>query len=554
MASVLSLLVASSAGAGAALSRSRAGAVRLPPLPSLRSALQPAPTLGGQPPVSGPLRAPGGAYLMDGAGRVILLHGVDAVYKHPPYVLYPDPGKPWNLGAADASLMARLGFNVVRLGILWAGLEPGTAPANDPAICRYGAPQDPHQFNQGVLDAYLAKVASTVALLGKYHIYTILDMHQDVYNQLFDGEGAPNWAVCTHGIAPRDPPGRWSAEYGTAAAGAAFQSFWRNDVVGNLQGEYDRVWTAVAAYFSNDPWVLGYDPFNEPFSTSLVRVGGEAFDGQLECFYTGRTLISAPAHGAPAIRCPAHDPAVGVIPDIESVAPRQLVFYEPDIYASRGLPNFVGPMPFHRLVFNVHVYCPQRNPVTGNPTDLAACVASEQRTLANRAADRTQLGTTQQPGGPAWFVSEFGATSSPALLSALVASLGDQRVGWTYWAWRYYHDPTGSAAEGLVTGNGRLRPTARDLAETYPEAIAGRPLAMSFDPATAAFHLRYAPYRSVRAPTVVFVPTAIHYPHGYCARVRGGTIASPPGRELLVVDNARRGGDVSVSVTAGRCR
>ena len=47
--------------------------------------------------------------------------------------------------AAHASLMARLGFNVVRLGMTWKGLEPGTAPSNDPAICTPGTPQDPGQ-------------------------------------------------------------------------------------------------------------------------------------------------------------------------------------------------------------------------------------------------------------------------------------------------------------------------------------------------------------------------------------------------------------------------
>ena len=192
--------------------------------------------------MSGPITAPGGPYLYDRQGRIVFFHGVNAVYKHPPYVLYADPGKPWNFSGADASLMARLGFNVVRLGVTWRGLEPGTAPANDPAICDPGPPADPHQFNQAVFDRYVNRVRETVALLGRFHIYTILDMHQDVYNEMFDGEGAPNWAVCTNGRLNVDRPGRWSLEYGTAAAGAAFTHFWRNDVRGDLQGEYDRVW------------------------------------------------------------------------------------------------------------------------------------------------------------------------------------------------------------------------------------------------------------------------------------------------------------------------
>lgn len=535
------------------IGRGAPSAPSLPGLPTLGSPVRPAPG-SGQAVVSGPLRAAGGPFLTDRFGRVVLLHGVNAVYKHPPFELYPAPGMPWNLNAADASLMARLGFDVVRLGIMWSGLEPGTAPANDPAICTKGSPGHPGQYNVATLDAYLGHVAQTVALLARFHIYTILDMHQDVYNQMFDGEGAPNWAVCTHGHLPVDPPGRWSAEYATAAVGAAYHSFWTNDVVGNLQGQFDRVWTAVATYFRSNPWVVGFDPFNEPFSTSLLRVGNVQFDAQLQCFYAGRAMVGLPAHHAPTIQCPRGDPAQGLIPDLLAAAPKQLVFYEPDIYASRGLPNFVGPMNFHRLVFNVHTYCPQRSPVTGNPTDVAACAATDQRSLVARAFDRAELGTPAQPGGPAWFVSELGATSNAPLLQAVIANTDRALVGWTYWAWKYYADPTGSAAEGLVMGNGRLRSTARVLAETYPRAIAGIPRSVSFDPTTGAFRLVYRPNRAITAPTVVFVPTAIHYPHGYCARVTGGTVTSPRNSELLLVHNARRGGMVTVSVSAGRCR
>ena len=152
-----------------------------------------------------------------------------------------------------------------------------------------------------MFDRYVQRLGTTVDLLGRFHIYTILDMHQDVYNEMFDGEGAPNWAVCTNGVPSVDPPGRWSLEYGTKAAGIAFRHFWGNDVRGDLQGEYDRVWGDVARAFRGNPWVLGYDPFNEPFSTSLVRFGDEHFDAELECFYTGRAN-RAPSHGAPALR------------------------------------------------------------------------------------------------------------------------------------------------------------------------------------------------------------------------------------------------------------
>ena len=129
-------------------------------------------------------------------------------------------------------------------------------------------------------------------------------MHQDVYNQIFEGEGAPDWAVCTNGVPSVDPPGRWSLGYGTRAAGIAFSHFWRNNVVGDLQGQYDKVWGDVAHTFRRDPWVLGFDPFNEPFSTALVHFHGEHFDAELECFYTGTAHVGTPLHGAPPLHCP----------------------------------------------------------------------------------------------------------------------------------------------------------------------------------------------------------------------------------------------------------
>ena len=522
-------------------------------LPNLGSPIYQPPTVAGLPAIQGPISSPGGAFLHDQQGRVVFLHGVNAVYKLPPFELYPAPGKPWNFTAADASLMARLGFNVVRLGMTWKGLEPGTAPSNDPAICTPGTPHDPGQFNLATLHRYLSNLAQTVQLLGRFHIYTLLDMHQDVFNEIFDGEGAPNWAVCTDGVPKTEAPGRWSQNYGTAAAGAAYRHFWTNNVVGDLQGEYDRVWAAVAAYFHGDPWVVGYDPFNEPFSTSLVSSGDEQFDGQLECFYTGSALVGAPAHGALSITCPQNVPRRGVIPQILAADPIHLIFYEPDIFGRRGSTNFVGAMNFPNLVFNVHVYCTQRSGKTGNPTNIAACSAQEGHSLRTRSEDRTDLASPAQPHGPAWFISEFGATSSTALLDVLTSEADRALAGWTYWSWKYYGDPTGSAAEALVTANGQLRPTADVLARTYPEAIAGRPISLSFDATNGAFHLVYVPDHGLRAPTVIFVPTRAHYPNGYCARASGGSVISRPGSALLEVANASTGASVRVSVTSGIC-
>ena len=175
---------------------------------------------------------------------------------------------------------------------------------------------------------------------------------------------------------------------------------------------------------SGNPWILGFDPFNEPFSTSLIRVGDEHFDAQLECFYTGTARVGIASHGAPALRCPRHDPAKGVVPTILAGDPSGLIFDEPDNYASRGFPTFIGPMDLPNLVFNVHIYCGARSPVTGNPTNIVACAVQDAPVAGKRAEDRPEMASVPQPGGPAWFVSEFGATRNPLLV-------GRSRRRWT---------------------------------------------------------------------------------------------------------------------------
>ncbi len=318
--------------------------------------------------VSGSLRAPGGPFLYDSYGRVILLHGVNAVYKLAPYELYPDPGQPWSFTAADARRIAGLGFNVVRLGILWQGIEPGTGSVNDPATCAAGPPGPSTEFNKATADAYLANIKKTVDLLGRYHVYSLLDMHQDVYNQAFRGEGAPSWAVCTDGVPIVALGGRWSDNYASPTLHTAEEHFWLNDVVGNLQGQYDLSWSTVAGYFSDNPWVVGYDPYNEPYEPLLTLDATEAFAIQLECFYTGTAHPGTLLHGEAPTSCPADDPPEGVIPSIQKADPHHLIFVEPDNYSvGTDGPSLLGPMNYPNLVNNFHAVLRRAQPGDRRP-------------------------------------------------------------------------------------------------------------------------------------------------------------------------------------------
>ena len=86
-----------------------------------------------------------------------------------------------------------------------------------------------------------------------------------------------------------------------------------------------------------------------------------------------------------------------MVPTILANDPSHLIFDEPDNYASRGFPTYLGPMNLPHLVFNVHLYCGARSPVTGNPTDLTACARQEARSLGVRVEDRTRWPPAPNP-------------------------------------------------------------------------------------------------------------------------------------------------------------
>ena len=73
----------------------------------------------------------------------------------------------------DAVLLSNWGFNVVRLGVMWSGLEP-----------------EENYYNT----TYITEIKKIVKALGNEGVYTIIDMHQDVFSRDFCGNGFPNWS------------------------------------------------------------------------------------------------------------------------------------------------------------------------------------------------------------------------------------------------------------------------------------------------------------------------------------------------------------------------
>jgi endoglycosylceramidase len=528
---------------------------------------------------SGMTQAPGGPYLQDAEGRRLQLHGVDLAAKcgggarpihvagspcvgaatgsQPAFVLSPtaaDPGRRFT--AADARTLSLLGFSVVRLGIVWEGLEPGPAGVgpNDPRYCaahtagtRFPAlgAADPYRAN--VVRAYLASTDRIVDLLAAAGIRVIIDMHQDAYGSAFsyrsgpspwNGEGAPEWATCTNGQRFAGVP-YWGQAYGDPVVDTAIRHFWRNDVRGDLQGQFARVWQAVARHYRGDPEVLGYEVFNEPtdfFSTD--------FNAQLQCAYAGpaRSPRSCAGSHVQALR-------TGLIGAIEAADPGHLVFYEPMITGTHGGSERIGisePLRFPRLVLAFHVYGTPPPGVYGCPRRI--CLKSERAAIRAVARERART-RTDQPGGPAMIMDEFGGGPSIDDIGQVADLARGSSLSWSYWSGLQLHDPTGAPGEGLLNQTTRQPwpAKAKVLCFPYPLATAGTPGAQSWDATTRRFHFSFTVDPHVHAPTEIIVPPYV-YPDGYRVMTRGALGPSTSDSSLLELNTLPGSSQVSVTV------
>ncbi|POS74733.1 hypothetical protein DHEL01_v206867 [Diaporthe helianthi] len=133
----------------------------------------------------------------DDSGRTIILRGVNLADGksppgHPSYNLssldshadYSYLGSPLNLDDAPAQLtsLRYLGFNVLRLPVVWEALEHAGPGLYD--------------------DEYIAHVVSLVRLCNDHGFRVIINPHQDLWSRFAGGSGAPLWTLHACGLDP----------------------------------------------------------------------------------------------------------------------------------------------------------------------------------------------------------------------------------------------------------------------------------------------------------------------------------------------------------------
>jgi endoglycosylceramidase len=459
-----------------------------------------------------------GRWITDKSGRVVILHGWNMVYKVGSY-RPADSG----FGADDMRFLRRNGFNTVRLGLIQKGVEPELPGPDGKAVYR---------------ERYLDSLAKTERKLYEHGIYSLLDAHQDLYNERFEGEGFPDWAIVGDAATlPAEPKQGFPANYLVMPAlSRAFDNFWANDpdAAGRpLQDSFGAMWEHIAAKFRGDPGVLGYNILNEPwpgtgFGTCLSPAGCPLFDqNSLQPF------------------------TEGVLADIREADPSSLVWYAPALTFDFGSDTSLGDMGDPNTGFAFNMYC--LSEVVGGST--AACEAGYGLTLDNAEAQSEET-------GDALLMTEWAATNDLDKIRT-VAGLADERmIGWQQWHYCDCEDPTttGTGIQSVVSdphdpprGDNLNRAKLKASSRAYPQAVAGTPLDYSFEQSSRHFDLSYSTTMpdGERAPrrseTVVFVPP-VHYHGRYTAKTRGATVVSKPGARRLVLRAERGAQRVSLTV------
>ena len=404
--------------------------------------------------------------LIDEFNRTKLYHGVNVVYKVAPFYPITDHFHTNDsLAEEDLQNFQEWGFNFIRLFIAWEAFEPQRSVYNY---------------------TYFEKVRDVVRLAAKYNVSVLLDMHQDLLNRQFCGEGLPDWAVVKESF---PDPVEVDLEYGPDGyptiesclkksfanyylsydVGKSFDNLYRNvNGIGDAFGEF---WRRVADYFKDEENVMGYELINEPWFGDVYNDWWAGLsDGYANKYYMQPFYRKLHEY-------------------IRSVDNETLIFFDASPFDSIGL-GFTegpgGPEYNDRQVLSYHIYC-GTNDAVGDPVNPTICYIAD--TVSNyvhlKAAESLGIGS---------FLTEFGAyTNSTKAINEIdwVTNYADERFqSWAYWQFKWYADFTTSSGvlEGFYDNDGNLQSNkAEIMSRPYFSSTCGVPKSYKFDRKTKSF-------------------------------------------------------------------
>ena len=463
---------------------------------------------------------------VDDKMRVNIFHGVNVVVKLPPFIPTTDKFDPFNsLSEEDIKYFKKFGFNLVRLGVIWESIE-----------------RAPGQYDYN----HLEKIEQIVNLLGNNGIYVIIDAHQDVFSRTFCGEGVPtfyakelfyekecksnllsrimrlfggciplktfNWKYGDDGLPLLEScKGGFMKYFQSPELTTIYNSFYNNQ--NGIQDKFAEFWKVLAKKFKENPFVLGYDLWNEPWPGNLWS--------DLRNFL------------------PGHSDRSQVLPfykkidkEIRSIDDDYIFMFEsvpfPDTFPLFGgkvigelTETPAGDKYLDRQVLNLHSYCCQAQAdacANGEPTMQLAktmCKTFHKNKLESNSINAKKLGVPL-------IITEFGACSDSDAcyyeMEGFLVAAEEYIVSWTYWMYKSYGDHTTSAAEhteGMFLDDGMPQENkVKALTRTYIQSYQGSPLSAKFDAETALYKGSFIYDDIINAPTVIYFNRDYFYPNG----------------------------------------
>lgn len=274
-------------------------------------------------------------------GKIVCLHGINMVCKDRTTNHIGDYKE------TDFEYLKRLNMNLIRLGIFWESVEP-----------------QPGVYD----DEYLKKIKGIIDKARKQNIYVYLDMHQDLYGAKFE-DGAPDWAVIDKGL-DHVRTELWSESYLLSpAVQTAFDSFWNNEKATDGIGIKDHfigAWCHVAEYFCDEPYVIGYDFFNEPFigseAVKILPIIGEVMEKLGQGIATEEDLVNCIGSIEP-ITAEFEEKYLNsfygqIVKAVRKSDPECLVMLETNYFSNAAVPTHIKPVEENGIVLKNQVFAP----------------------------------------------------------------------------------------------------------------------------------------------------------------------------------------------------
>ena len=514
-------------------------------------------------------------WFIDDKSRFVLFRGVNFASrsKFPPYL----PIVPLNknniseneldeeIKKMDVHIdrLKHLGLNIVRLLILWKGLEPSPNPDIDKKLLPEG-------------ENYLNLMRKVIDALYSRNLFVILDFHQDIAHEIFGGDGFPDWALAIDDKdeIPQQPKTNnkiWAASYNlNKTVKNTLKSFWSNDLTNTRVGlkhfpvrsHLEKTIGLTAKFFRdsskslsdlNDehghPAIIGIEPFNEPHPVGIDKVHFEAdllkqfyfnvlseirkYDNNLFLFMEPRVdwsvfsaedinkslSKSSSSRGFDLSRFDLRKfLKVGDMNFIRTpldgdIDKRGLIDTPKDINSYLPLKSDLNESFRNRGVFAFHYY---------DVRALASSMLKIPKSIPQYKYDWPKVfrqlmeGATKRGLIP--FITEFGGSHESEqireYMNLLFIQIETNLLNSTYWNYDLYHTEQGKDNWNLedfsLLGPNKMPRHIDVIARPYPMLSSAEPSFLSFD-IDSKYAIIILDGKVVEAPTIIYVPFHLHY-------------------------------------------